>query len=62
MQDVRALTLAQELCGRDAVIDAIDGELPEKEKITFSVYPKGSAYILRLREKINAMIAETVRG
>ncbi|MBE6632282.1 MAG: DUF4091 domain-containing protein [Ruminococcaceae bacterium] len=56
IQDTRALSLAEELCGRDAVIEAIEGNL--KEKISFSQYPMSSNYILDLREKINAMIAE----
>ena len=57
MQDIRALSLAEELCGREAVLRAIDGALSEKEKITFSAYPKSAKYLLGLRAEINAMIA-----
>lgn len=57
MQDIRAMELAEQLCGREAVLRAIDGELSDSEKITFSAYPKSAEYMLSLREKINEMIA-----
>lgn len=57
-QDIRALQLAENLCGREAVLEAIDGDLDEK--ITFSHYPHSSEYLLGMREKINAMIAEKI--
>ena len=41
------------------MLEAIDAGLDEK--ITFSSYPKCSSYLLALREKINAMIAEAIR-
>jgi len=55
MQDIRALELAEELCGRDAVMQAVEEGI---EPITFSEYPKSAKYLLSVREKINAMIAE----
>nr|MBQ4319609.1 DUF4091 domain-containing protein [Clostridia bacterium] len=58
MQDIRALQLAEELCGREAVLNAIDEGIAP---ITFSEYPKSAKYMLGLREKINAMIAEKVQ-
>ena len=59
MQDIRALALAEKLCGREAVMEAIDGGL--EEKITFFSYPKNARYLLDLREKINTMIADAIR-
>jgi hypothetical protein len=59
MQDIRALALAEKLCGREAVMEAIDGDLDEK--LTFSSYPKNAQYLLSLREKINTMIADASR-
>ena len=56
-QDIRAFELAEQLCGREAVMNAIEGELPADDKITFKKYPKSAKYMLGLREKINAMIA-----
>ena len=54
LADARALALAEKLCGRDAVTALVDacGE------ITFASYPHSADYILDLREKVNAMIAE----
>lgn len=59
MQDIRALQLAEKLCGREAVMEAIEGALAEK--ITFSEYPRSSEYLLGLREKINGMIADAIK-
>ncbi len=55
MQDIRAFQLAASLCGKDAVLTAIDEGLDDK--LTFSCYPKNAQYLLSLREKINGMIA-----
>ncbi len=55
MQDIRAFELAASLCGKDAVLAAIDEGL--SDKLTFSCYPKNANYLLSLREKINGMIA-----
>ena len=57
LQDQRAMQLAESLCGRDAVIDAMEGHLPEDRKVTFSEYPHGIAYIHETRAKVNALIA-----
>ena len=57
LQDQRAMQLAESLCGRDAVIDAMEGHLPEDKKVTFSEYPHGIAYIHETRAKVNALIA-----
>lgn len=59
LSDLRALRLAETLCGRTAVLQAVEGSLPEK--ITFSVYPRGAQYLLTLRETINRMIADAAR-
>lgn len=52
LQDMRALSLCEELCGREAVIKLIDEEV----EITFKKYPRNADYILNLREKINQLI------
>lgn len=58
MYDLRALELAESLCGRDAVMQAIEGDLPEA--ITFRKYPHDGAYLLSLREKIHALITQAL--
>lgn len=50
LADMRALSLAEALCGR-AAVERLVGE------ITFSAYPQSAEYILELREAINEMIA-----
>ncbi len=65
LQDMRAMQLAEELCGREAVMNAIEGDLNENEKITFSYYPHGDKdgesigmnYVHNVRAKVNALIA-----
>ena len=54
---MRALALAEALCGKEAVLALVDAE----GAITFSSYPKSAEYLLSLREKVNAMIAEKVK-
>jgi hypothetical protein len=54
LADARALSLAEKLCGRSAVLSIADGN----GEITFSSYPHNDEYILGLREKVNALIAE----
>lgn len=54
LQDQRAMQLAESLCGRDAVMNVIEGGLDEK--ITFSRYPHSMEYIHETRRKINEMI------
>ncbi len=55
-QDIRALKLCEQLCGKEFVEKLIDrcGE------VRFDEYPRGSAYILELREAINAAIAAAI--
>lgn len=52
--DVGALSLAEKLCGREAVLAVVDGA----GDMTFSSYPKEASYLLSMREKINRMIEE----
>ena len=58
MQDIRAFELAASLCGKEAVLAAIDENT--ETPLTFSAYPKSAEYLLSLREKINAMIASAL--
>lgn len=51
LEDFRALETCRELCGEDAVLACIGD-------ITFDEYPRNASYLLELREKINAMIAQ----
>ena len=58
LQDLRAMRLLEKLAGRETVLALIQegADAP----ITFSRYPKDAAYIMALREKINAAIAARV--
>ncbi|MBO7342260.1 MAG: hypothetical protein J6U87_06220, partial [Clostridia bacterium] len=49
--DMRAMKLAEQNCGREAVIAAID----QCGKVDFRHYPKTPEYLLELRETINRM-------
>ncbi|MBR4959953.1 MAG: DUF4091 domain-containing protein [Clostridia bacterium] len=53
LQDVRALQLAEQLCGRDAVLALVDSEGP----LTFRTYPEGPHFCHELRQKVNELIA-----
>lgn len=53
-QDLRALKLAEELYGRERIIEIIDEGL--EKPLTLSEYPRDAEYILKLRKKINALI------
>ncbi len=58
IQDISALSLCESVIGRKhvtALIDSLAGG-----ELTFSSYPADPDYILRLREKVNAIIAGTV--
>jgi hypothetical protein len=57
LADIRALSLAEKLCGKEAVATLADAE----GNITFSLYPKSAEYLLSLREKVNAMIEEKLK-
>lgn len=54
--DMRALSLAEKLCGKDTVLAAVESE----GNITFSAYPKSADFLLSMREKINRMIEEKI--
>ena len=54
LQDLRALTLAEQLVGKETVIKLIE----EKGEIKFAKYTKGAAYLLELRAKINELIKQ----
>ena len=58
LQDMRALRLAETLCGRERVIDAIEEIFGEE--IRFDRCAKEAAPLLKIREKINAMVAENI--
>ncbi len=52
--DVRALEAAEEKCGREAVLDAIEGGLGHE--LTFEKYPREAEYIFDVRRKIAEMM------
>jgi hypothetical protein len=52
LDDLSALTLAEERCGREAVLSVVDSE----GEMTFASYPRESGFILDMRETINRMI------
>jgi len=58
LEDLRAFKLCEALCGRDRVMQLIEGDLAEP--ITFKQYPHSADYILQLRERVNAAIAEAI--
>ncbi|MBO5649676.1 MAG: DUF4091 domain-containing protein [Clostridia bacterium] len=60
LQDCRAMKLAESLVGREAVMNAIEGDLSEDEKITFVRYPHGPEWMHRTRAKINALIRDNI--
>ena len=55
LQDQRALELCESLYGRAFVMRLLEGGL--RGRITFSSYPRRAAFLLRLRERVNAAIA-----
>lgn len=55
LEDLRALQLCEELCGREFVLGLIEEGLDEP--LTFSRYPRDAEYLLGLRRKVNAAIA-----
>lgn len=56
LADARALELAEMLCGKDSVAEAVDS----RGELTFASYPNSAEYILGLREKINSMIEKKI--
>ena len=58
LQDIRAMKLAEKLCGREAVIKLIDEAIGTN--VTFDTCAKKAEQILSLREKVNGLIAKSV--
>ena len=58
LQDVRALRLAETLCGRERVIEEIEHIFGEE--IRFDRCTKSAEPLLKIREKINEMIAKAI--
>ncbi len=58
LNDLRAMELAESLCGRDAVMAILEDGI---EPITFDKYPQEQEYILNMREKINKLIADNIK-
>ncbi|MDO4284490.1 MAG: DUF4091 domain-containing protein [Eubacteriales bacterium] len=56
MSDLRAMNMLAERIGREAVIGMAQEELPFE--ITFRNYPQSDYYLIHLRNRINARIAE----
>ena len=56
LQDVRAFHLAETLCGRERVVEEIEALFGEE--ITFDKCAKSAAPLLKIRERINEMIAD----
>ena len=59
LQDARALKLAEELCGRDRVIEKI--ETLFGEEIAFDKCAQSAETLLAIRERINEMIAKAIQ-
>lgn len=57
LQDLRTLELCQALYGREYTMDLLEAGI---EPITFRSYPHSDSYLLGLRERLNAAIAEKV--
>lgn len=59
LSDMRAMYLAEEKCGREAVLAALEEGLDGLDGgITFSKYPHDSAWVEEVRGKINKMIED----
>ncbi len=52
LEDVRAMDLAEKLCGRDAVMRLVDS----RGAVEFNVYPQDGDYVDWLRESVNSLI------
>ena len=50
--NIRAMSLAESLCGREAVLSALEKD----GSITFSRYPRQADAAFSLRERVNEMI------
>ena len=51
--DLRAMEAAEAVCGREAVLAAVEAE----GKIDFSHHPRSNDYLLKLRDTLNRMAA-----
>ncbi len=58
LADMRAMYLAEEKCGREAVLAALESELGDgyENGVTFSEYPHDAEWLVGVRDKINALI------
>ncbi len=54
LQDMRALSLLEDLTSREEVLDLIDGNLAQP--LTLKTYPKSDMYLINLREQVNQKI------
>ncbi len=59
LMDNRMLKLAESLCGKEAVLAALEEGI---EPITFSKYPHEDAYWTEARARVHALIEAAVRG
>lgn len=57
LQDLRALQLCEQLCGREETMRILEERI---EPITFKEYPHSADYILNLRRRVNEAIASKV--
>ena len=57
--DLRAFQLLESLTSREHVLELMEGGL--SQEITFFEYPRNAAYLLDLRNKVNAEIKELCR-
>ncbi|MBO5110749.1 MAG: DUF4091 domain-containing protein [Clostridia bacterium] len=57
LTDLRAMELAESLCGREAVLAAIEADMP----ITFKEYPRNTDSALTIRQRVNQLIAQALK-
>ena len=53
---MRALEAAEAKCGRDAVIEAVEGEIGYE--LTFDRYPTGDDYIFGVRRRVAELLKQ----
>ncbi len=58
LTDLRAMRLAESLVGREAVLSAMEEGLDAP--VTFSQYPHDPAYVTKVRDRVNALIASAL--
>ena len=56
LDDMRALEAAEAKCGRDAVIEAVEGEIGYE--LTFDRYPTGDDYIFGVRRRVAELLKQ----